>query len=92
MNEVICSLSAGLMSDEVNYLEFIDNDEKFTAVKSFYHIYTPQKYTWDCGLACSIMALRFLRRESVEISSIYEHHVVTTNQSRPLWTIDLFGS
>lgn len=53
----------------------------------FDEIYTEQLYPWDCGLACCIMVLKFLKSKE-KFDKIYSHPTV---KSSPLWSIDLYG-
>jgi len=51
-------------------------------------IYTKQMYSWDCGLACCAMALKYMDMK-LDSDSLYSHPLV---KSSPLWTIDLYGT
>ena len=47
-------------------------------------IYSPQKFDWDCGLACCIMVLKW---HGFNSEKVYEHELALL--ASPLWTIDL---
>lgn len=78
------------------YSLFGDKDSK-TELSKF--LFFRQKSNWDCGLACCVMALKFLHKdcrdsgeEETIIESVYHHPLVERrNENIPLWTIDLFG-
>lgn len=50
----------------------------------FQDIYVPQKFAWDCGLACCAMALQW---KVGKTEKVYEHALALL--ASPLWTIDL---
>ncbi len=88
-NALICWLKIVLSSvysrfsfDKIWFLA--DHEERYW--ESLYsQIYFSQRHDWDCGLACCVMVLNWLRKDTY---AIYDSQMV--KKTIPLWTIELF--
>lgn len=49
-------------------------------------IFVPQACSWDCGIACCNMVLKWNHGSNVQL---FDRHIVASHE-KPLWTIELF--
>jgi len=65
---------------------FFDNKPIEDSLSECERIFVPQECTWDCGIACCNMILKWNR---VKYAPPFDRHIVSSDQ-KPLWTIELF--
>jgi hypothetical protein len=76
-NELLAFLCKHGMSVE----KTIEDDE----IHGFHRIFTEQKQSFDCGIACCDMIMKWLDLEEEEL---YKNDIALVES--PLWTIDIF--
>lgn len=55
------------------------------------HIHCQQEKDWDCGIACFLMAVRFVKTDDVAtLSEARSFLQPFYDRSTPLWTIDIY--
>ena len=84
----------------MNFAEVIESSLKWMGLQMFYDrrgndraliedfekLFLPQSSSWDCGIACAEMTLRWWNDPLIAINLFREFREKKT----PLWTIDLF--
>ena len=54
-------------------------------------IYVRQRHNWDCGLACTEMAMRWVNHSKKSNTQIDPSPLDPATQGQPLWTVELYA-
>ena len=65
---------------------FFDHRPPPNSISHYDSIFVPQACSWDCGIACCNMILKWNHGSNIQL---FDRHIVTSDE-KPLWTIELF--
>lgn len=93
MLQSVWTYVTSLLGSFTESFEYEDMNDLYTGLNDAYYI--SQRYSWDCGIACSTMVLKWANLVTLANKSISKRNLIDETPYQyewetPLWTIDLY--